>query len=213
MWQNQLGLFPTRTYAPTLYHCGPSLTNWARKALSYVAEDNIIVIGCSIGGSCALEVARLAKDRVKSIVLIGTKAHRTPDPIFLKNALRTIRSKGKTTAWNTYWSPLFFNKGDASSPEVARIAYRRRTIDELVDGTTAFHSRPSRQDLLKTFPGQIIFVSGALDIAPGVDATCKQSQMAKHGSCHIIQECGHYVPLEAPDRLNTVLKRELSGYF
>jgi pimeloyl-ACP methyl ester carboxylesterase len=41
--------------------------------------DRLIVVGCSVGGSCALELAVAAPDRIAALVLIGTKAERRPD--------------------------------------------------------------------------------------------------------------------------------------
>jgi pimeloyl-ACP methyl ester carboxylesterase len=213
MWRNQLDLFPAATYAPTLYHCGPSIQDWAAEALNLVKEEKVIVVGCSIGGSCALEIAKMAPERVESIVLMGTKAQRNASPEFLASALGLFNSKGKRAAWDTYWKPLFSRNHSRSALEAAKEAFDRRTIDDLTAGTKAFHTRPSRQDLLKSYPGHITFVTGALDIAPGVKTTREQSQIARQSSCHIIPDCGHYVPLEAPDELNAILEQRLSGHF
>lgn len=213
MWRKQLDLFPTATYTPTLYHCGSSLTDWASTALNLVTEEKIIVVGCSIGGSCALEVAQMAPHRVQSIVLIGTKAQRTPNPEFLASALELIKSKGRQAAWETYWKPLFSAKCDRAVFEAAAEAFEAQSPDNLADGTTAFHSRPSRHDLLTSFQGDITFVTGSDDVAPGVDATLQQARSARKATCHVIPNCGHYIPLEAPDELNDILKRQLSRHF
>src|SRR5688572_18383674 len=80
MWASQAQLLPGSTYAPTLYRWGDSIEAWAAAALKLVKGDRLVVIGCSVGGSCALELAAVAPDRVAALVLIGTKAGHRRDP-------------------------------------------------------------------------------------------------------------------------------------
>lgn len=74
MWTGEMHLLPERTIAPTLYGFGESIEEWARAILDVASEGPLVVVGNSVGGSCALEVARQAPDRIQAIVLIGAKA-------------------------------------------------------------------------------------------------------------------------------------------
>lgn len=87
MWQAQMGILSGATFSPTLYGFGDRLEAWAKEALKFAKGDRIVVVGCSVGGSCALEVTALAPDRVAAIVLIGTKAARRMDSAFHQTAL------------------------------------------------------------------------------------------------------------------------------
>ncbi|MBD9490459.1 alpha/beta fold hydrolase [Ensifer sp. ENS11] len=87
MWAKQMELLPGATYAPTLYSFGDRIESWAEKALALTTAQRLVVVGCSVGGSCALEVAALAPDRVPALVLIGTKAWRRLDPVYHASAL------------------------------------------------------------------------------------------------------------------------------
>src|SRR5262245_41107688 len=91
MWAGQQHLLPRSTYTPTLYTLGDSVEAWAAAALKLVKGDRLIVIGCSVGGSCALEVAAIAPHRVAALVLIGTKAGHQPDPALHASALKVLR--------------------------------------------------------------------------------------------------------------------------
>lgn len=62
MWANQMDLVPDKTIAPTLYKFGDSIEEWAAKALQLAKSDRLIVVGCSVGGSCALEMAIAAPE-------------------------------------------------------------------------------------------------------------------------------------------------------
>jgi len=57
MWAGQRHLLPGSTYTPTLYPFGDSIEAWAAAALKLAKNDRLVVVGCSVGGSCALELA------------------------------------------------------------------------------------------------------------------------------------------------------------
>lgn len=53
MWSSRLGAFPAPTSAPTLYPFGDSMDAWAGRVLKTVDDEPLVVVGCSMGGSCA----------------------------------------------------------------------------------------------------------------------------------------------------------------
>jgi pimeloyl-ACP methyl ester carboxylesterase len=204
MWAGQMALLPGATYAPTLYALGDSVEEWAAAALTLVKGDRLIVVGCSVGGSCALEVAVAAPDRVAALVLIGTKAAHRPDPALHAYALATLQRKGLEEAWRLFWAPLFSNSAGSWVIEDAKRMALRQSPQDVARGVTAFHSRPSRDQFLAKFPRPIVVVTGAEDIAPAVSAA--QARSARQGRLHIIPACGHYGPLERPEVVNTILR-------
>src|SRR5256885_2575442 len=107
MWAGQMELLPGSTYTPTLYPFGDSIQAWAAAALKLVKGDRLIVVGCSVGGSCALELAVVAPDRVAALVLIGTKAEHRPDPALHAYALEILQDDGMEEAWSIFLAPLF----------------------------------------------------------------------------------------------------------
>jgi pimeloyl-ACP methyl ester carboxylesterase len=206
MWARQRELVPGATYAPTLYAFGDSLEAWAPAALEQVKEDRLIVVGCSVGGSCAIEVAVAAPDRVAALVLIGTKASHRPDPALHSSALSMLHASGVEEAWAVFWAPLFAR---SASSEVVSEA-KRIALDQLprdvARGVTAFHTRPSRDQFLETSTVPVIMVTGADDRAPGLKLSATQANLASQGRLHVIPDCGHYVPLEKPELLNSILR-------
>jgi len=207
MWTEQMGILPDSTYAPTLYSLGENIERWAVEALKLTHGNKVIVVGCSIGGACALEIARLAPDRVAALVLIGTKANCRPDPNLLASALAMVNQGGLHTAWEKYWEPLFDKNTSPKMIHHAKKMMLRQTKEDLARGVHAFHTRPSRGQTLSEFPRPIIFVTGKEDVAPGLETTIKQAAMTFNGQLHIIPDCGHYVPMERPDALNAILTK------
>jgi pimeloyl-ACP methyl ester carboxylesterase len=212
MWAAQMGILPGSNYAPTLYPLGQTIEAWAAEVLKLVHGNRLIVVGCSVGGSCALEVAAMAPDRAAAMVLIGTKAKHQPDSALHTFALETLREKGLEEAWRIFWEPLLSDAvSNQAISEAKRIALCQRP-HEVARGVSVFHGRPSRDRLLSKFPKSVIVVAGADDVAPGLKTSVLQADSAPHGCLHVVPQCGHYVPLERPEALNSILHQVIAEY-
>jgi pimeloyl-ACP methyl ester carboxylesterase len=205
MWARQTVPFRERSYAPTLYGFGGTLEDWAATALDLVRERRVVVIGCSVGGSCALEIARQAPDRVAALVLIGTNARHRPDPELHARALRILGEGGVAAAWGAFWHPLFYEANDEARAEGRRLAMGH-PAEDVARGVTVFHTRPGADDVLAAFGGPVVYITGAEDVAPGPVSSARQTGLARNGRLHVIEGCGHYAPLERPDALNAILR-------
>lgn len=205
MWAGQQQLLPGSTYAPTLYPLGDSIEAWAAAVLRIAKGDRLIVVGCSVGGSCAVELAVAAPDRIAALVLIGTKAGRRPDPAQHAAVLETLQENGLEHAWEAMWAPLFSRVASARAIGDAKLIMLRQSPLDVARGVTVFHTRPSRDQFLSAFRFPVIVVTGADDVAPGPAVSKAQADCAQHGRLHVVPECGHYVPLERPEVLNSIL--------
>ncbi|MFM0247547.1 alpha/beta fold hydrolase [Paraburkholderia sediminicola] len=212
MWAGQMALLPGATYAPTLYPLGDSIETWAAEALRLVKGDRLIVVGCSVGGSCALEVAVAAPDRVAALVLIGTKARHRPDPELHASVLDMLQENGVEEAWRILWEPLLSGTASSQAIREARRIALGQLPHEVARGVSVFHSRPSRDEFLSTFPSPVIVVTGADDSAPGPKTSAEQADLAPNGRLHVVPGCGHYVPLEHPEVVNSILRQVIAEH-
>jgi len=211
MWAAQMDLLSGATHAPTLYPLGDSIEAWAAEALKLAQGDRLIVVGCSVGGSCAIEVAVAAPERVAALVLIGTKARHDPDPALHAGALASLREAGLEESWRAWWAPLLSPASSEAAIREARRIALARTPHEVARGVTVFHTRPSRDRFLAAFSKPVVVVTGADDTAPGPRISAAQANSARHGRLHVVPDCGHYVPLEKPHVLNAILREVIAG--
>ncbi|MEO1016595.1 MAG: alpha/beta hydrolase [Pseudomonadota bacterium] len=205
MWREQMDLLPESSWAPTLYRLGDTIEEWVAAALRMVTVDRLIVVGCSIGGSSALEVAQIAPERVAALVLIGAKAAHRPDPEGRRSALDLIENNGIDAAWRAYWAPLFSNATDPLVVETARQTVLRQPVGDIARWVDAFHRRPNREAIVVNCSCPIIVVTGEDDPVPGPVASMALAVKAFKGRCHVIPSCGHYVPVEEPLALRAIL--------
>lgn len=207
MWSAQRGILPGAEHAPTLYRLGDTVPEWASALLQQVPGDRLVVVGHSVGGSCALEMALAAPDRIAALVLIGTKAGHRPDAALRDDVLQTLGEGRTGDAWTRYWHPLISPAVSDGVREHARAIALQQSPEDLARGVAAFHSRPARDAQLYALTCPVHFVAGDADPAPGVDSCRAQSRKVPQGQLHVVPACGHYVPLEQPQFLNALLRR------
>jgi pimeloyl-ACP methyl ester carboxylesterase len=204
MWDAEQDLLPGHTLAPTLYRLGASLTDCAEGVLSLAGDEPLVVVGCSVGGSCALEVARAAPDQVEAIVLVGAKAGVRPDPALRDEAVRLLTESGLEAAWEAYWRPLF---GPATAAETIARARRMalaQDVDDVVRGVRAFHDRRDLTAFAEAWPKPLVVISGDHDRAP-LPATAAAVATGPNRRFHLVSNCGHYVNLERPAEFRALL--------
>jgi pimeloyl-ACP methyl ester carboxylesterase len=210
MWVNEMGLLPGATLAPTLYSLGESIEDWAHGVLDFTDDkEALVVVGNSVGGSCALEVARQAPDGVKAIVLIGAKAGVRPDPLFRDESVRFLRERGMEDAWPKYWAGLFGANADSRVVEAARRLACSLEIGDVVRGVKAFHNRHDLTDFARSWSKPLVVIRGDQDGSPPHSAAADAASSPR-GEIHVIEDAGHYTSLEQPSRVQGIIRRVLA---
>lgn len=205
------GLGDVAMSAPTIYSLGDTMPEVAQAVLDGVEGDRLIVVGNSIGGSCALEVAVAAPDRVEHLVLVGTKAGHRPEPDYRDWALNLLAAEGVEALWGQVWEPLFSAETERAVVMRARDEALAVPADLLAAGIALFHGRPDRTHVIDEWPKPITFVVGADDTAPKPQVSEEMAKRAQHGELRVVPGCGHYVPIERPDAMVAILGEVLAS--
>jgi pimeloyl-ACP methyl ester carboxylesterase len=208
MWRAEGDLVPGGTFAPSLYRLGETLEEWAQGVLASVGDDPLVVVGCSVGGSCALEVARAAPDQVLGLVLVGAKAGVRPDPDLRDEAVELLSREGMEAGWRAYWRPLFGPDTPAAVLARARALALAQDVDDVIRGVRAFHDRRDLTDFARDWPKPLVVIGGELDRAPA-PATAAQLAVGPNRQHDLVRNCGHYVNLERPRELRALLASAL----
>jgi pimeloyl-ACP methyl ester carboxylesterase len=192
MWKPQLDAIGSDdVYVPNFYELGGnSIDGWAEHVLERT-EGDLLAVGASMGGYVALAMARISPERVRGLLLAGSRA--TADPpdrrALRDEMIRVVREDG-IEGWNREFSP--------PGPE-------DRTTDELVRGIEALRDRRNASEVVESFEGPLVLVVGDQDDVLPVGEARQIVDSAPDGTLEIVEGAGHLVSVDVPERFNQIL--------
>ena len=202
MWEPQRAALPDAV-APRLYGRGASMEGWARGILEEV-EGDFAVVGASMGGYCALELVRQAPERVRGLVLVGSRVE-ADSPERREGRAKTlelIRSGGAEALWEDM-RPKLFPPGDTDAVAFARGLALEQRPDELAAAVEAIRDRRDSTEVVARFEKPVLFAAGREDPFVSPEEAPPSVEVRAF-------DTGHLPSLERPEELNTVLAEFLA---
>lgn len=207
----QLAAFPG-SRAVDGYGLADSLPEMARVALAFADREGIErfdLFGHSMGGRVALELFRLAPERVRRLALSSTGVHSVgssePEK---RHALRALGHERGFETLVDAWLPPMVAEANRAKPELYG-PMRQMSLDAgqaVFDAQiAALLGRPEQESLLPQISCPTLVITGELDSwSPparheGIAAAIPNSTLV------IVPGAGHMLPLEAPEALNEAI--------
>lgn len=182
---------------PNFYDLGGnSVEGWAQAVIDPV-DDDLAAVGASLGGYVALAMARFAPERIRGLLLAGSRAGAdSPERRAARDeAIRTLREEGIEA-----WAP------SAPAPPPPE-----RTVEELVRGVEVLRDRPDATEVARTFDGLLWIAVGDKDPFLPLDEAHEIVENARNGRLEIFEDTGHFPNLERPERFNRLLQEFLTA--
>jgi pimeloyl-ACP methyl ester carboxylesterase len=177
-------------HAPHLYGRGPSIDDWAAQLLREI-DGPLVAVGASMGGYCALALARRAPERVVGMVLVGARA----DADSFER--RRFREQQITDLRAGDAPPLADEDADLEHLAVAQEAIRDR-LDLTV--------------VAASFGGPLLVCVGDRDEIFSVEEARELADRALDGRLEVFSDAGHFVTVDQPERFNEVLLEFVSQW-
>ena len=184
MWAPQLDtLAGYDVVAPRLYGRGASFDEWAAEMLEEVAGP-VTAVGASMGGYVALAMLRQAPERVRGLLLAGSRAG-TDSPerrVYRDELIRDLGAHGVP-------------------PDMETSA----TAGELAAATEALRDRRDATDVIRSFPGPFVIAVGDRDELLPLDEARSIVELAPNGRLEVFPGAEHLPSIEQPEEFNGVL--------
>jgi pimeloyl-ACP methyl ester carboxylesterase len=198
MWEPQRdALRDHDVSAPLLYGRGATMNDWAESVAREIDRE-VAVVGASMGGYCALALAKRVPDRVRGLLLVGSR----PDPDSPKrragraDTIELIRREGAEGLWRFMLPKLF------ADPAHADPSLMYRDPGGLIAALEAIRDREDSTEFVRSFERPVEFVVG------------EHEQFVTAGELfefdvREVPDSGHLVNIERPDAFNAVLQEFL----
>ena len=192
MWQPQRAEF--EFVAPRLYGRGQTMDAWADSIAGEVDGD-LVLVGASMGGYCALALAGRAPERVRALLLLGSRPDADSDERRAGRAktIELIRNDGPDALWEDMVPKLFAAPASADS----RLLFREP--DGLIEAVEAIRDRADSTEIARRLGDRVRFVVGEHD--PFVSADELRDYHTR-----TIAGAGHIANLERADDFNAELE-------
>lgn len=194
MWDSQrAALAEHEVIAPRLYGRGRTMDEWAG-SVAAETDGELAVVGASMGGYCALALARRVPERVRGLLLVGSRpdADSAERRAGRQDTIDLIHDEGLDGLWRMMLPKLFHDQSVANEQLVYRDA------EALVTALEAVRDRDDSTDVVRSFSGPVQFVIGELDPYVSAEAVSEFDVRELPG-------VGHLVNLERPDEFNEIL--------
>jgi 3-oxoadipate enol-lactonase len=206
MWEPQReALAGHDVHAPELYGLGSSMDEWARAILGQVQGD-FVVVGASMGGYAALALAGRAPERVRALVIAGSRADPDDAERLERRAvtIELIREGGPAALWEDMREKLFSAGVDPAVVERATTWALDRDPDGLVRAVEAIRDRVDTTGVVESLEAPVLVAVGDADpyvpreVAEDLAARARDGRIA-------IYRGGHLPNLEHPAEFNRAL--------
>ena len=186
MWEPQVtalreaGIEPL---VPRLYGRGPSIDSWAAQLLRDY-DDQLVAVGASMGGYCALALARRAPEHIVGMVLVASRAS--------ADSFERRRERDDMIA-------VLRQKGVPAELETEEPAELLAVAQE------AMRDRMDLSGIAASFGGPLLVCVGDRDEMVSVEESSELASSALRGTLEVFPDAGHFPSIEQPDRFNEVL--------
>jgi pimeloyl-ACP methyl ester carboxylesterase len=186
VWVSQVSALRDAGYdpiAPLLYGRGPSIDDWAAQLLRDI-DGPLVAVGASMGGYCALALARRAPERIVGMVLVGSRAG--------ADSFERRRSRQEQIA-------------DLRAGRLPELADPDTPVEHLVETQEAMRDRLDLTGVVASFGGPVLVCVGTEDELVSVGEARELADRALDGRLEVFEGAGHFVAVDQPERFNAVL--------
>ena len=187
----------------------------ARDVLADAPFASFALAGLSMGGYIALEIVRLAPERVVRLALLDTAAGADrAEQTRTRMDFIALAERGQFVAVTETLLPLLIHPsrlGERSLTDTVRSMARNTGKDAFVRQEHAIMSRADSLGLLATIACPTLVLCGRQDALTPLPRHEEIAAGIKGARLEVIEDCGHLSTLEKPAEVNAALRRWLAA--
>ena len=163
------------------------------------APERFSIAGHSMGGRVALEVFRMAPERVERLALLDTGVHqRGPGEESKRGELVELARSHGMAALAARWLPPMLHPDHSVLLEPLTAMVLRSTPETFANQQQALLDRPDARTVLPSIRCPALVLCGRQDTWSPVSQHEEIAASIPHAKLAIVEDCGHMSPVEQP---------------
>lgn len=185
---------------------GSTIQDIARDILE-TSPPHFAIIGLSMGGIVALEIMRIAPERITHLALLNTTPHEDRSGPQRNDQIRRAQQGELMNVMREDLKPGYMSPStqqDDLYPLIMKMGLDLGA-QVFVRQSLALMTRKSAVPYLTKITCPTLILTGADDMICPSEIQAEMKQSIAHSDLHIIPQCGHLSTLEAPENVNQLL--------
>lgn len=186
---------------------GDSITGMARSLLDAV-DGPLVVVGHSMGGRIAMEMARLAPDRIQGLVLANTGHHpRREGEEVKRQAMVDLGYRGMDKLADAWLPPMLDPARVSDSKLMAdlRAMVLRATPEMHERQIRALIDRPNASAYLPSIACPVLLIAARQDGWSPIPQHEEIAAAMQNAELVVIENAGHFAPVERPNEVTAAV--------
>jgi len=191
-----------------------TMTGIAESILA-AAPHRFALAGLSMGGYIALEILRLAPERVTKVALLDTGSRAdTPERSASRRELIAVAERNGTRAVQAQLMPVLIHKERLADKSLVDVVLRMGEdtgVDAFRRQQIALMGRPDSRPKLKSIQCPALVLVGREDALTPVALSQEIAAGIPGAKLEIVPDCGHLSTMEQPEAVNRALRAWLAA--
>lgn len=215
LWRHQAEHLADLAY-PTIADVarGASMVEMARAVLD-VAPERFALAGLSMGGYVALEIMRMAPERITCLALLDTSARAdTPEQTATRRELVELSQKGRFDEVPHKLLPKIVHPDRLNDERLMSTVFAMAKAvgpEAFVRQEEAIIGRPDSREDLPGLACPTLVLCGREDALTPMHLHEEMADLILGSRLRVIEECGHLSALERPERVTAALREWLGS--
>jgi pimeloyl-ACP methyl ester carboxylesterase len=184
-----------------------SLTEMADKVITATNNKPCAIIGFSMGGIVALEVARARPELIAKLALVNSNCH--GDLAERKSARKAQIAQAKsgqlTELVSKTFLPNYLFKADNAHEKLIIEMATSLGADCFAAQAMAIEDRPDSLSVLQQLNSDILIIGGKQDKICPVEHQQMMHENLPGSHLQLLEQCGHFAPLEQAKKVSNLL--------
>jgi pimeloyl-ACP methyl ester carboxylesterase len=186
-----------------------SISRMADKAIESInRRSGAAIIGFSMGGMVAMEIARIAPELIKKLALLNTNFHADlPDRKSARvRHLRQAKSEGIESVIRQHYLDRYLHQPTISAINLIIKMADEMGVDCFEAQISALASRPDSGETLSEIKCSTLILGARQDQLCPPSGQLRMQEMIENSKLQILESCGHFSMLERPLEVNQALR-------